>query len=90
MADCDSACSADKLPPVKCSNGGLCIDHILYFDCDCKGTGYEGTYCAKGKWTYVIMSLRISIQVYRGFNSGTGYEGLYQLQVILRSSDAFV
>jgi len=47
-ADCENACMSGQ-PPVKCSNEGICVDHILYFDCDCKGTGYEGSYCTKGR-----------------------------------------
>lgn len=28
-----------------CANGGVCIDGINEFSCDCKGTGYTGENC---------------------------------------------
>ncbi|XP_031559742.1 neurexin-3-like isoform X2 [Actinia tenebrosa] len=47
VPDCFNACKNNlKSFAPKCQNGGTCIDHIDNFDCDCKGTGYEGDYCA--------------------------------------------
>ena len=32
-----------------CQNGGVCINSIGSYSCDCTGTGYEGTDCTTGE-----------------------------------------
>ena len=31
-----------------CSNGGVCINSLGSYSCDCTGTGYTGTNCTTG------------------------------------------
>ncbi|KAK3742951.1 hypothetical protein QZH41_014194 [Actinostola sp. cb2023] len=69
VANCDNACLGHPQSPPKCRNGGTCVDHIVTFDCDCTGTGYEGDYCANessmvymngtGYFTYQILTPNI-------------------------------
>lgn len=45
------------VPPVEidecdsdpCMNGGVCIDEIDRYTCNCTGTGYEGDRCQNGE-----------------------------------------
>lgn len=30
-----------------CQNGGRCTDRVNGYECDCEGTGYQGTHCTE-------------------------------------------
>ena len=40
----------DDCTASSCQNGGLCIDGVNTFTCDCTGTGFEGTVCEISKY----------------------------------------
>ncbi len=47
--DCVDACKTHK--DRNCGNGGKCINRFSRVNCDCAGTGFEGTNCTTRKYS---------------------------------------
>ncbi|XP_066018979.1 uncharacterized protein [Pocillopora verrucosa] len=64
--NCTGAC-AERTQ--RCSNGGRCVDHIKYSECDCTGIGYEGGSCKIPVKKYINST--VSPHVNRTVSNGT-------------------
>ena len=42
-----------------CANGGLCVDGVNSYSCNCSYTGYTGERCLTGRWEFVIFVLLV-------------------------------
>ena len=60
FADIDNDCVGET-----CQHGGVCIDKVNGFTCDCSGTGYEGQLCENGECRLHWHNVTIHIWAWR-------------------------
>lgn len=53
---CRDACKTPSFGG-KCHNGGKCVNRIVRRECDCRGTGFNGPNCSRGKRDFLDLLL---------------------------------
>ncbi len=48
------AADVDDCSPNPCQHGGICMDGVDSFTCNCDGTGYDGSNCGASKFHVIF------------------------------------